>query len=158
VAADATRNTVYVGNSLGNSVSVISAFESPSITTASLPDGTVGTAYSSPIVTSGTSSTLTVSAGSLPAGLRLDPVTGVLSGTPTAAGSATFTVTATNAAGTTSQVFTVAVAAAATVAAVPVLASTGFDAVPWVVGGVLVVLAGAVFLILAAQRRRRDSE
>ena len=40
--------------------------------------------------------TFRVSSGALPAGLRLNTTTGVLSGTPTTAGQATFTVTATN--------------------------------------------------------------
>jgi hypothetical protein len=72
-----------------------------SITTTSLPAGTVATAYSENIQTSGGTLpiTWTVSAGTLPAGLTLagnSSGVGVISGTPTAYGSFTFTVTATD--------------------------------------------------------------
>lgn len=43
--------------------------------------------------------TFTVSSGTLPTGLTLDPVSGLISGTPTKAGSYTFQVTASNSAG-----------------------------------------------------------
>jgi hypothetical protein len=70
-----------------------------SITTTSLPDGTLGTAYSESIQTSGGTLPFTwsVTSGSLPAGLTLagnSTGVGVISGTPTASGSSTFTVTA----------------------------------------------------------------
>ena len=72
-----------------------------SITTTSLPAGTVATAYSENIQTSGGALPITwsVSAGALPAGLTLAGNAngvGVISGTPTAYGSTTFTVTATD--------------------------------------------------------------
>ena len=72
-----------------------------SITTTSLPAGTVATAYSQNIQTSGGTLpiTWTVTAGTLPAGLTLAGNAngvGVISGTPTAYGSSTFTVTATD--------------------------------------------------------------
>jgi len=72
-----------------------------SITTTSLPAGTVATAYSENIQTSGGTLPVTwsVSAGALPAGLTLAGNAngvGVISGTPTAYGSTTFTVTATD--------------------------------------------------------------
>ena len=63
---------------------------------STLPNGTTIVAYSQTITASGGSSpyTFTVSSGSLPGGLTLTTA-GVLSGTPTAAGSFTFTVKAT---------------------------------------------------------------
>lgn len=66
----------------------------PVITTKSLPDGDVGVSYSQTLTVSGGSSTYTwsLSAGSLPAGLSLAAATGVISGTPTAAGTSEFTV------------------------------------------------------------------
>jgi hypothetical protein len=67
------------------------------ITTKWLPNGIVGTAYSQTLTASGgfTPFTWTVSAGALPAGLTLSSA-GVISGTPTAAGRADFTVTVTD--------------------------------------------------------------
>ena len=65
------------------------------ITTAStLPGGVVGTAYSQTLAATGgiPPYTWSVTAGSLPAGLTLAASTGILSGTPSAHGSSTFTV------------------------------------------------------------------
>jgi hypothetical protein len=63
------------------------------ITTTSLPNGQVGTAYSQNLAaSSGTPPyTWSISAGALPAGLSLSPA-GQISGTPTAAGAANFTI------------------------------------------------------------------
>ncbi|MDE2249512.1 MAG: putative Ig domain-containing protein, partial [Xanthomonadaceae bacterium] len=64
---------------------------------STLPAATVGIAYSQTITASGGTSpyTYAVTVGTLPAGLTLSSA-GVLSGTPTAGGSFTFTVTATD--------------------------------------------------------------
>jgi len=69
----------------------------PSITTTSLPAGTVGTAYSTTIVAMGGTApyTFAVTTGTLPTGLALS-TGGVISGTPTAAGTSPFTVTVTD--------------------------------------------------------------
>src|SRR5262245_56319767 len=71
-----------------------------SISTASLPAGTVNVAYSQTLVSTGGTGTKTwsVSAGTLPAGISLNSATGVISGTPTAAGAANFTVMVTDSA------------------------------------------------------------
>jgi hypothetical protein len=71
----------------------------PTITTASLPNGTVGVAYSSTLSATGGTAPYTwvVSSGSLPAGLSLSSV-GKISGTPSAAGATNFTVQVTDAA------------------------------------------------------------
>jgi hypothetical protein len=70
---------------------------------ATLPAAQKGVAYSQTLTASGGTGpyTFAVTAGSLPPGLTLDPNTGVLSGTPTANGSYSFTVTATDANGCT---------------------------------------------------------
>jgi uncharacterized repeat protein (TIGR02543 family) len=63
-----------------------------------VPGANAGTAYSLSLSASGGATTFgyTVSSGSLPAGLTLDSATGQLSGTPTTAGTYTFTVRATD--------------------------------------------------------------
>jgi len=71
----------------------------PVITTTSLPNGTVGTAYSQTLEATGDAPiTWSVATGALPAGLNLGS-TGVISGTPTSAETCNFTVKATNSAG-----------------------------------------------------------
>ena len=86
----------------------------PSITTgATLPAGTVGTTYSQTLVASGTEtiSWELASGSSLPTGLSLSGNT--IAGTPTASGTFTFTVTASNVAGSDSQEFSLTINAAA---------------------------------------------
>ncbi len=66
----------------------------PNITTTSLSGGTVGQAYSQTVQATGGTGALTwsISAGALPQGLNINPINGVISGTPTAAGTSSFTV------------------------------------------------------------------
>jgi hypothetical protein len=67
------------------------------VTTATLPNGTVGTAYSQALAGTGGAGTYTwTETGALPAGVTLSSA-GTLSGTPTAAGAFAFTVTMTDA-------------------------------------------------------------
>ncbi len=83
------------------------------ITTTTLPAATVGTAYSQQLVATGGSTpySWSLEAGSPPPGLTLSAA-GVVGGTPTGAGSATFTVRVTDAASRTStQSLTLTVAA-----------------------------------------------
>jgi outer membrane protein assembly factor BamB len=70
----------------------------PVFTADSPPAGaTVGTSYSYTFTASGSPApTFSVASGALPAGLSLNPATGVLSGTPTTTGSFSFTVQAAN--------------------------------------------------------------
>ena len=85
-----------------------------SIATTSLPGGTVGAAYTQTLTAVGGSGNYTWSVinGALPSGLTLNAASGVLSGTPTAAASSSFTVQVADTVGTTaSQVLTVAVQA-----------------------------------------------
>jgi len=68
----------------------------PVITTTSLPNGNVGVAYSQTLAaTSETPVTWSIESGNLPTGLTLSTA-GVISGTPTTAGTFNFTVKATN--------------------------------------------------------------
>ncbi len=70
---------------------------------ATLPDGTVGTLYDQTVSGSGGAApyTFALTNGSLPTGLTLNPSTGQISGTPTAAGTFNFDITATDANGCT---------------------------------------------------------
>jgi hypothetical protein len=75
----------------------------PSITTTSLPDGTVGQSYSGSVAATGGTPPYTWSATGLPAGLTLDPSSGAISGSPTASGTASVMFTVTDAGGQTAS-------------------------------------------------------
>ena len=70
------------------------AFTPIAITTTALPPGVVGLEYNQILRGEGVSTPVwSVSRGALPPGFTLDPGTGALTGTPTAPGTSTFTVT-----------------------------------------------------------------
>lgn len=97
-----------LANSLGDSVKY-----APTITTTTLPNGTVGTAYNQTLIADGTAPIKwSVTDGSLPDGLSLNESTGEISGTPTAETTSTFTVTATNDVGSDSKEFTLTIGVA----------------------------------------------
>ena len=79
----------------------------PEITSATTANGTVGSAFSYQIAASG--SPASYAATMLPAGLSLDPSTGAITGTPTAVGNTTITLSATNSEGTGSGNLTIRV-------------------------------------------------
>ena len=86
----------------------------PSITTDTLPNGKVGEAYSQTLTATGTAPiTWSISNGTLPDGLKLTGNTGEISGTPTADGTAKFTVKATNSAGSNTKELSIMIAKAA---------------------------------------------
>jgi hypothetical protein len=90
-----TDSTAFNGSTSNVVPYTISSGTTPvAITTSSLPDATTGGAYSATLAASGgtTPYTWSVSSGSLPAGLTLNANTGAISGTPTTAGSSSFTV------------------------------------------------------------------
>ncbi len=70
---------------------------------ATLPNGTVGSAYNQVISASGGTApyAFAVSSGALPTGLLLNTATGAITGAPTTAGTFDFSITATDAAGCT---------------------------------------------------------
>ena len=82
----------------------------PTITTKTLPNGTVYTLYNQTLEATGdTPITWSLASGStLPNGLTLNS-NGTISGTPTAAGTSTFTITATNGNGSDSKEFTLSI-------------------------------------------------
>ena len=102
-AAGTSHFTISEADS-GNPVQTVSAAESitiintPALSVAStaLPSPTVGQQYSATLSAAGGIAPFTwsVTSGTLPQGLSLDPATGIISGTPSAAGSSTFTVQA----------------------------------------------------------------
>jgi len=102
--AKAPKVTLYgTGNYCGKAEHYFTISENaaaaPSITTSSLPDGKVGEAYSQTLTANGTTPIKWSISGALPDGLSLNKDTGKISGTPTADGTAKFTVTAENSAG-----------------------------------------------------------
>lgn len=102
VACTAVFTCTVVGsyrNSSGAPPMVATSVPALAITTTTLPAATVGTAYRAQLSASGgvgSADTWSLSSGALPVGLSLDPATGLITGTPTAAGTTTFTVQATD--------------------------------------------------------------
>ena len=74
----------------------------PAISSATSATGVVGTAFSYQVVAS--NSPTSYAASGLPSGLSLNTSTGAITGTPTAAGTSTVSLTATNASGTSPAV------------------------------------------------------
>jgi hypothetical protein len=95
-----------------------------SIATASLPGGTVGVAYSQVLVAAGGTGAYTwsVSAGTLPPGLTLS-ASGTITGTPTRAGAAYFTVVAASGGSRATKPLAIAVVSGLTVTTASPIAS-----------------------------------
>lgn len=83
----------------------------PEITTATLPNGITGTAYNQALTATGTAPITWTISGILPTGVEFDMATHRLTGTPTAAGTYTFTAKAQNAYGADEQTYTVKITA-----------------------------------------------
>ena len=97
VTAGTTTISASLGSVSGNTTLTIQPAPL-AITTASLPSGTVSTIYTTTLAASGgiTPYTWSLAGGTLPPGLTLSS-TGVITGTPTTAGTSNFTVRATDA-------------------------------------------------------------
>jgi sugar lactone lactonase YvrE len=107
IGVDSAGN-VYIGDTLNNVVEKISGtlpLTSPAFTSDSpASDVTVSTSYTYTFAAIGNPApTFSVASGSLPTGLSLNTSSGVLSGTPTASGAYTFSVSATNTSGSVSS-------------------------------------------------------
>ncbi|HLE37045.1 MAG TPA: putative Ig domain-containing protein, partial [Candidatus Acidoferrales bacterium] len=94
--------SVTNGGVTGRSATDFTVVVAPTITTTSLPGGTVGVFYSQTLNATGGTGTYTwniiAGSGSLPPGLSLALATGVISGTPSTGGSYPFTVQVTDSA------------------------------------------------------------
>ncbi|MCL1875979.1 MAG: putative Ig domain-containing protein [Synergistaceae bacterium] len=105
-----TVKAANIAGSATKNLSIVISPEPPKITTTSLPGGTVNKTYSATLSASGTTPiTWSISAGSLPVGLSLNAATGVISGTPTKAGTTNFTVKATNGGGSDTKALSIVV-------------------------------------------------
>ncbi|HIJ86309.1 MAG TPA: S8 family serine peptidase [Desulfuromonadales bacterium] len=83
------------------------------VNNAALPAGTTGISYQVSLIATGGAApySWSITGGSLPAGLTLDAAAGTLSGTPTTAGSSSFTVqVADNGSNSTAQAFSITIA------------------------------------------------
>jgi hypothetical protein len=91
--------TVAVGTQTSAPATLtITIYGLPTVTTLTLPNGSIGIAYSQQLTyTGGTGGppTWAVASGTLPAGLTLNTITGVLSGKPTTLGTYNFSITVT---------------------------------------------------------------
>jgi len=101
-AAGTSNFTLRVTDSIGTNVTKAFALTvnvAPSITTASLPDGNAGTAYSQTLAATGGTGAYTwsLASGALPTSLSLSNA-GLISGTPTVGGTFNFTVRVTDSA------------------------------------------------------------
>ena len=94
-------------------VKLLGSEDAPAITTTTLPGGTVGTPYHHQLHANGGGFILwELFSGELPDGLTLKQTTGEISGTPTAVGTATFTVKATNSVGNDKKELSITIAKA----------------------------------------------
>jgi hypothetical protein len=93
ITATDSTNPTHLTATANLSITIVAPV---SITTASLPGGTVGTAYSATVAASGGTLPITWTASGLPGGLGINASTGAITGNPTAAGTFTAAITATD--------------------------------------------------------------
>ena len=94
-----TVNVIDAKNGIATASITLVVTATLTLTFGTPPGGVVGTAYTDTLTAGGgtTPYTWSVSAGTLPAGITLNASTGVLAGTPTAGGTANFTIKVTDA-------------------------------------------------------------
>ena len=95
------------------SIQITVSIVAPVITTTSLAGGVVGEYYNKTLMATGTAPIVwAITDGALPDGLEFNPLTGRISGTPTATGTFSFTAKAGNAGGTDEKALAITIAAA----------------------------------------------
>lgn len=98
----------------------------PVITTTTLPNGIIGTTYSAQLIATGNMPiTWSLQSGSLPNGLNLSSV-GVISGTPSTAGTSNFTIKAENSAGSNTKTLNITVTKAQLAGTVSIIGNVVF--------------------------------
>lgn len=110
-AADASEPS----NAASSPITIAIGAKPLALLTTSLPDGRATIAYGATLQVVDGTATWSIVSGSLPPGISLDATTGVLSGTPSASGSWTFSVAATSTADATNVVpgtYTIAIVGA----------------------------------------------
>lgn len=138
--------TAYVANASSDNISVLDVPREAVITSSAPTAASAGTAYSFTVAATGFPAATLALAGTLPAGLTFDPATGIISGIPAAAGTSSFTITATGAFGDpATSTYSLTVAAA--------LAPTGADATPAIATGLFLLLSGSALLLIRRRAR-----
>lgn len=96
--AAGTTNITASASGITSSAATLTVVSALGVSTTTLPGATVGSAYSATLHATGgkTPYTWSISSGSLPSGLTLAASTGVISGSPTTAGTSHFTVKVTD--------------------------------------------------------------
>lgn len=151
----------FVTNTTDNTVSIVDLRIPPTIDPTQLGELTIGQPFTFPIAATGfPAPTFSVTSGQLPAGLTLDPVTGVIAGSPTTAGAYSFTVTATNPVGTASTVYAGTIPGTETGGGTdggtaPTLAASGYDSGQGILLGSLLAILGSIIVAVETAQRRR---
>jgi fibronectin type 3 domain-containing protein len=127
-AAGSSKVTLGATNSSGTgtatlTITIAAAAGAPVITSGTTASGAVGSAFSYQITA--TNSPTSYNATGLPAGLSVNTTSGAISGTPSATGSSTVTLSATNSTGTGNATLTITIAAGAQISATPSSVSFG---------------------------------
>ena len=96
---------VKTGTAMTGNPQVVKSVATLTLTTTSLPNATVGTAYNQALAVTGGLQpyTFAITSGSLPDGLSLDSNSGKITGTPTSEGDSPFTAQVTDSVGSTSS-------------------------------------------------------